>query len=88
LRDFNIDITSIVSTSSLSFKIFRTKFLKVDIPILKGSVDKFIRRGYFGGGTDYYKAYGENLHYYDVNSLYPYSSIEGHFFILYSINIY
>jgi hypothetical protein len=76
LRDFNIDITSIVSTSSLSLKIFRTQFLKVDIPILKGSIDKFIRRSYFGGGTDYYTGYGENLHYYDVNSLYPYSMMK------------
>lgn len=76
LRDFNIDITSIVSTSSLSLKIFRTKFLKVDIPILKGSIDNFIRKGYFGGHTDYYKGYGENIHYYDVNSLYPYSMMK------------
>lgn len=49
LIDFNIDITSIVSTSSLSLKIFRTKFLNVHIPILKGSIDRFIRRSYFGG---------------------------------------
>jgi len=76
LREYNIDITSIVSTSSLSLKIFRTHFLKVEIPILKGSIDKFIRRSYFGGGTDYYKGYGENLHYYDVNSLYPYSMMK------------
>jgi len=76
LREFNIDITSIVSTSSLSLKIFRTHFLKVEIPILKGSTDKFIRRSYFGGGTDYYIGYGENLHYYDVNSLYPYSMMK------------
>jgi hypothetical protein len=76
LRDFNIDITSIVSTSSLSLKIFKTKFLDVDIPILKGSTDKFIRKSYFGGGTDYYKGYGENLYYYDVNSLYPYSMMK------------
>ena len=75
-RDFNIDITSIVSTSSLSLKIFRSKFLNVDIPILKGSVDKFIRKSYFGGGTDYYKGYGENLYYYDVNSLYPFNMMK------------
>ena len=34
-------------------------------------MDTFIRDGYYGGGTDVYKAYGENVHYYDVNSLYP-----------------
>jgi hypothetical protein len=76
LRDFNIDITSIVSTSSLSLKIFRTKFLNVDIPILKGSTDRFIRNSYFGGGCDYYRGHGEKLFYYDVNSLYPYSMMK------------
>lgn len=73
LRDFNIDITTIVSTSSLSLKIFRSRFLNVNIPILKGNVDHFIRRSYFGGGTDYYKSYAKKVKYYDVNSLYPYS---------------
>lgn len=71
LRDFNIDITSIVSTSTLSLKIFRQKFLDVDIPILKSSEDNFIRKSYFGGHTDYYKPYLTNGYYYDVNSLYP-----------------
>ena len=72
LKDFNVDLTSVLSTSMLSLKIFVSKFLNGDIPILKGSVDQFIRLGYYGGGTDYYKCYGENLHYYDINSLYPY----------------
>uniref|UniRef100_UPI00315D3724 hypothetical protein n=1 Tax=Infundibulicybe hongyinpan TaxID=2486348 RepID=UPI00315D3724 len=48
-------------------------FQSEDIPILKGEEDSFIRRGYFGGGTDYYKAYAKDLHYYDVNSLYPFA---------------
>ena len=34
--------------------------------------DTFIRESYFGGATDFYKKHGENLFYYDVNSLYPY----------------
>ena len=37
--------------------------------------DRFIRGSYYGGAVDYYKAYGENLHYYDVNSLYPYAML-------------
>ena len=73
MKDFNIDICSIVSTSSLSLKIFRTKFLNVDIPILKGSEDFFVRKSYFGGATDYYKAHGENLKHLDINSLYPFA---------------
>jgi hypothetical protein len=70
--DHKVDITSIYSTSTLSMKIFRQKFLKLPIPILKHSEDLYIRDSYLGGATDYYKAYGENLHYYDVNSLYPF----------------
>jgi len=40
------------------------------------SIVNFIRDSYYGGGTDVYKAYGENLHYYDVNSLYPYAMLK------------
>jgi hypothetical protein len=68
-----VDITSILSASSLSFKIFRQCFLKVNIPILKNTQDFFIRKGYFGGATDIYRCYVENAHYYDVNSLYPHA---------------
>lgn len=72
-RKYNVDICSILSTSSLSLKIFRQSFLKTEIPILKSLEDSFIRKGYFGGATDYYKGYGKNLYYYDVNSLYPFA---------------
>ena len=68
---YSVDITSIHSTASLSMKIFRTNFLDVDIPTLKNNVDNFVRHGYFGGGTDYYKSYFKNAKIYDVNSLYP-----------------
>lgn len=71
LQEYRVDITSILSTSTLSLKIFRKIFLKDNIPILSGWDDKFIRESYFGGATDYYKGYGKNLYYYDVNSLYP-----------------
>ena len=72
-RLHNVDITTIVSISSLALKIFRTNYLKNDIPILKNNEDLFIRKSYFGGATDYYKGYVNNLYYYDVNSLYPYA---------------
>lgn len=68
---FKIDIESVYSTATLALKIFRTKFLEDNIFILPQYMDTFIRQGYYGGGTDVYKAYGENIHYYDVNSLYP-----------------
>nr|WVH37974.1 DNA polymerase [Fomes fomentarius] len=71
ISKYNVDITSIVSIPSLAFKIFRLNYLKVNIPILSKMNDRLIRRSYFGGATDIYNCYGENLHYYDVNSLYP-----------------
>jgi hypothetical protein len=63
----------VFSTSTLSLKIFRTNFQKEIIPVLSQGEDAFIRPSYFGGATDYYKAYGKNLHYYDVTSLYPFA---------------
>jgi len=72
-RNFRVDITTIFSTSTLSLKIFRRKFLKTNIPILPNEIDSFVRLGYYGGATDYYKAYETNLKYYDVNSLYPFA---------------
>ena len=57
-------------------QIFRSKFLKVNIPILKRIDDAFIRDGYLGGATDYYKMKAENIYYYDVNSLYPFAMMK------------
>lgn len=76
LTDYNVDITTILSTSTLSMKIFRSKFLKVNIPILKRIDDTFVRKSYFGGATDYYQLKAVNIHYYDVNSLYPFSMLK------------
>lgn len=71
INEHNVDIASIWSTSTLSLKIFRQKFLDIDIPILSNKLDDIIRLSYIGGSTDYYYKYGENLKHYDVNSLYP-----------------
>jgi hypothetical protein len=71
LDKYFVDICDVLSASSLSLKIFRMNYLDINIPILKNSEDSFIRKSYFGGATDYYKAYGKDLYYYDVNSLYP-----------------
>ena len=68
---FNVDIADCYSLPSVSLKIFKTNFLKLDIPILKGGHDIFIRRSYFGGATDIYLRHAINVYYYDVNSLYP-----------------
>lgn len=73
--NFHVDIQSVYSTATLSLKIYRTKFQDQKIFILPPHLDNFVRDAYFGGGTDVYKAYGENIHHYDVNSLYPYAML-------------
>ena len=72
---FKVDIESVYSTATLALKVYRTHFQQESIYILPASKDYFIRKGYFGGGTDVYKAYGKKLYYYDVNSLYPYAML-------------
>ena len=72
---YKIDIVSKLTMSSLALAIFRTKYLDPDkwhIHIPNRNEDSFIRCGYYGGHSDVYKPLGENLFYYDVNSLYPY----------------
>jgi len=44
----------------------------VSTSLIRMRMDTFIRRGYYGGHTDTYTPYGQNLYYYDVNSLYPF----------------
>lgn len=72
---YKIDILSKLTMSSLSLAIFRTNYLdpaKWHIHIPNRNEDSFFRRGYYGGHSDVYIPFGENLHYYDVNSLYPF----------------
>ncbi|MEI9913975.1 MAG: DNA polymerase [Candidatus Saccharibacteria bacterium] len=74
ISKYTIDIATCYSTASLALKIYRKNFMLVDsIPTLGPSVDAFVRHAYIGGATDYYYKYGENLRYYDVNSLYPHA---------------
>ena len=72
---FKVDIESVYSTATLSLKVFRTTFQENPIYILNPNTDSFIRNSYYGGGTDVYQAYAENVHYYDVNSLYPFAML-------------
>lgn len=74
--DYGVDLTTNLSTSTLSIKIFRTKNLKVNIPILKRVDDSFIRQVYFWGASDYYQMKAENIYYYDVNSLYQFAMLK------------
>nr|YP_007475385.1 DNA polymerase [Microbotryum lychnidis-dioicae]AGE14599.1 DNA polymerase [Microbotryum lychnidis-dioicae] len=83
--EFQTDLALTFSTASLAIRVYRTKFLpETDLdkslvngkivsqfPLINSWLDTIIRKAYYGGSTDYFKLYGENLHYYDVNSLYP-----------------
>jgi hypothetical protein len=67
INEHQVDLASIWSTSTLSFKIFRQNFLDINIPTLTKKLDGIIRLAYLGGSTDYFFKYGENLKHYDVN---------------------
>lgn len=72
---YNVDIGVCLTLSSLAIKIYRMKYYEKNgwpIYIPSSNQDAFIRRGYYGGHADTYKPYGDNLYYYDVNSLYPF----------------
>lgn len=72
---YMLDIESKITLSSLALSIFRMKYYDASnwpIHIPNKNEDSFIRKAYYGGHTDTYKPYGEDLYYYDVNSLYPF----------------
>lgn len=76
--DFNVKMSNCLTVSKMSYEIFSKYYLSVDKPIPhinKKSIYRDIKLGYYGGNTEVYKPYGENLYYYDVNSLYPYVSL-------------
>lgn len=76
MENYDVDISQVVSMSSLSMLIFRKNFLKVKIPILNHKLDDFVRDSYYGGATDYYIKYAKKVYYYDVNSLYPFAMLK------------
>ena len=72
---FQIDTEDPMTLSALAMRIFRQNddyYKNFPIHIPNRNVDTFIRRGHYGGHTDVYKPFGEDLYYYDVNSLYPF----------------
>ena len=74
-NSYKVDIESALTISSLALTIFRTSYYDPKtwpIHIPSRNEDAFIRRGYYGGHAEVYIPHGKNLHYYDVNSLYPY----------------
>ena len=75
--DYNINMTESITISGLAIRIFLQDFYDSNIPnIDKPSVYRDIKEGYYGGITEVYKPSGNNLFYYDVNSLYPYVALQ------------
>lgn len=72
---YHIDIESTMTISSLALSIFRRSYYDpkaFPIHIPTHNEENFIRRGFYGGRSDVFKPYGENLYPYDVNSQYPF----------------
>lgn len=73
---YNIDFTKSLTISGVSLQFFLNKYYKNNIPLInKKSMFSDIRQAYYGGITEVYRPYGENLYYYDVNSLYPFAGL-------------
>lgn len=72
--NYDLEITECLTISRLGLNIFLNKYLNdAKLPLInKPNVFKFIKQGYFGGITEVYKPFGEDLNYYDVNSEYPF----------------
>jgi hypothetical protein len=60
------------TSPSLAFGLYKSHYLTENlIPKITGHMYLDIRKGYTGGKTDMFIPYGENVHGYNVNSLYP-----------------
>jgi DNA polymerase type B, organellar and viral len=68
---FGVDIYKTPTLPSLAFKIYNNKFQENKLSITWLEDYKEISKGYRGGAVDVYRPSGENLYYYDANSLYP-----------------
>ncbi len=75
-NDYKINIMDATTISGLAMKIYLSRYYRNNIPqINKPSIYKDLKQAYYGGITEVYRPYGENLFYYDVNSLYPFASL-------------
>ena len=61
-----------LTIASNSLDVFKNEFYGKKFTANSYNTEEFFRKAYHGGRTEIFKLYGENLKYYDVNSLYPY----------------
>src|ERR1700753_392892 len=75
--NYNVQMTEALTISRLALNIFLKKYLKKSrLPsIINSNTFNFIKFGYYGGMTEVYIPYGEDLKYVDVNSLYPHAAL-------------
>lgn len=77
-HNFHIQMTNCLTASSLASDIFMKNFVynkTTSLPYINShNIYNDIHNAYFGGITEVYITYGEDLKYYDVNSLYPYAA--------------
>lgn len=74
--DYNIQMTSALTISKMALELFLIEHYKNNIPLINDKkLYNDIKQAYYGGCTEVYRPYGENLFYYDVNSLYPYVAL-------------
>lgn len=74
--DYDLNMVDSLTIYNLAMKLYMTKYYNNNIPsINKPSLYNDVKLAYYGGITEVYKPYGENLYYYDVNSLYPYAAL-------------
>lgn len=69
-----------ITQPSSAVDLYRRKYMKIPIKQPTLSVLKELYKGYYGGRTEVIRRgniTGRNLHYYDVNSLYPFSMMAG-----------
>jgi hypothetical protein len=76
-KDFDIQITNSLTISSLALNTYLQNFYENPcLPLINNkNLYNDIVQSYFGGVTEVYRPYGQNLYYYDVNSLYPFAAL-------------
>jgi hypothetical protein len=74
--NYGVQMTDALTISRLALNIFLHNFLKdFKIPVISQNMYRDIKKAYYGGLTEVYKPHGQNLYYYDVNSLYPFVAL-------------
>ncbi len=63
--DYGIDMLDSLTISGLARKLYLSKHYNNNIPrINQSSIYNDIKQGYYGGITEVYRPYGEDLYYY------------------------